>query len=80
MARELVTLQLYRGRRRVGGAVNAWLDWRDRPELRDYLEDALKRNGIRVDRIGEYRLEVRDEKGRKHLADFVATHDERKKR
>lgn len=79
MAEELVTLQLYRGRRRVGGPVNAWLDWRDRPELRRYLTDALKRNDIRPARIGEYRLEVRDKDGRKHLADFVATHDERKR-
>lgn len=79
MAHELVTLQLMRGSRRIGGPVQAWTDWRDRPELRRYLADALKRNNIRPERIGEYRLEIRDERGRRHLTDFVATYEKGKR-
>jgi hypothetical protein len=70
---EMVTLQLWHGRRRVGSRVSAYLEWRDTPELRRHLLDAVKRHDIDPTRIGEFSLEVRDERGRRHLTTFVAT-------
>lgn len=80
--REPVTLQLWLGRRRVGDPVSAWVDWRgDHEELRRLLVDAaVKRAGYPQRRIGEFRLEVLDERGRRHLTDFVTTYDERRDR
>jgi hypothetical protein len=70
---ETVTLQLWHGKRRVGGRVQAFMEWRDKTELRRHLVDALKRHDFDPARVGEFELEVRDERGRRHLTTFVAT-------
>jgi hypothetical protein len=68
-----VTLQLWHGKRRVGDRVQAFLEWRDKAELRRHLVDALKRHDFDPSRIGEFSLEVRDERDRRRLTTFVAT-------
>jgi hypothetical protein len=75
---EMVTLQLWHGKRRVGDRVQAYLEWRDTPELRRHLVDAVKRHDFDPSRIGEFSLEVRDERGRRHLTTFVATAEGRR--
>lgn len=79
MGREAVTLQLWRGNRRVGPPLGAHADWRERGELRRYLLDALDREGYPARRVGEFRLEVRRADNDRHLTDFVTTHDERRR-